>query len=455
LYSEAVSPVVTKEPFNMSFVGVLWRVVQPMITNYIAKQGDSTDSDVLSMSWEVAFNRFEIAVLPDGATSLSQALSVIAPDNSAFGAYEKMLRSNGGDGKDLAGHKLCRVIGADSTLLGFGIVAKPAAAVKGILPIKNAEDVAATASPSEPPVASILSELPESQRAIFQGQNDGFVLCDIAMQSGEIHSQIPVHNGRYIPRGIDVTQIVSVAICKKSEEKIITSTNASVTTHTANTMKIESIPQLEAALGKFESAAAVIDFVKAIQDGSTEYVTKLEAQENLVKNAEAARIENEKRAKELETSLAQVQKQLVEVRAAAEAAEAQQKHSERMAAFDAEFDLDDDDRKFLGSDIKDLDDASFAAYKAKCDKLMAAKKKGKPPAFLKKDDKDADDAKAAAAALIDAEKVKQALASVQPNGDKGAPPHSVTVKSTLTDEFAAAFGDSFKINGKSATELSK
>ncbi len=123
-----------------------------------------------------------------------------------------------------------------------------------------------------------------------------------------------------------------------------------------------------------------------------------------------------------------------------------------MAAFDAEFELDDEDRRFLGSDIKDLDDAAFAAYKSKCDKLMAAKKKGKPPAFLKKDDEEKEKCKAAEEA---AAKIQEALASVVSNGDKGAPPHSVAVNTTLAQEFAAAFGDSLKINGKSAIEPSK
>ena len=46
-----------------------------------------------------------------------------------------------------------------------------------------------------------------------------------------------------------------------------------------------------------------------------------------------------------------------------------------MASFDEEFDLSDEDRKVLATDIKDLNEESFAAYKNKMAVLMKEKNK--------------------------------------------------------------------------------
>ena len=46
-----------------------------------------------------------------------------------------------------------------------------------------------------------------------------------------------------------------------------------------------------------------------------------------------------------------------------------------MASFDEEFDLSDEDRQVLATDIKDLNEESFAAYKNKMAVLMKEKNK--------------------------------------------------------------------------------
>ena len=55
---------------------------------------------------------------------------------------------------------------------------------------------------------------------------------------------------------------------------------------------------------------------------------------------------------------------------------AAERFNERMSAFDAEYELDDESRQVIASDIADLDDDSFAAYKNKMAVFMKNKKKG-------------------------------------------------------------------------------
>lgn len=230
--------------------------------------------------------------------------------------------------------------------------------------------------------------------------------------------------------------------------------------------KITTLSEFESAVSKHEAAAALVDFVKAIQKGSDEYVAKVEATENAAKT-------NEARAKELEAALAKIQAELTEVKAQAEATEATQKFQERMAAFDETFDLDAEDVKLIASDITSLDDTSFAAYMAKCKKLMASKtkaaKKGveDDSAFSAKkkkvenDDSEDDDGdesdkdgkksdkdKASKASDKTKDMIKEALASLIADKNQAITHEPVKVDASIVDEMAEAFGPSVKIDGK-------
>ena len=59
----------------------------------------------------------------------------------------------------------------------------------------------------------------------------------------------------------------------------------------------------------------------------------------------------------------------------AEAKAAEERFTQRMSLFDEKFELDDTDRELIASDIKDLNDESFAEYVEKMKILMSAKDK--------------------------------------------------------------------------------
>lgn len=431
-----------KEPFNMAFAGVIWKAVNPMIAGYISKQKD-TDKEQLSMSWEILFNEYNIGV---GSRNIFEA-RVLTPEDPSFAVYDKKLYSNGGSGKDDKGQEVYRIITGDAILLGYSIVRNPAAEVKGILPIteKSLEESLQNA-------VSPIAELSEDQLNR---------MASIVKES--------IHNDPSEKQSAEPQVTVQE---QKIEEKNQNSTATSVTTNTApKIMKIENLEQLEATLAKHEATAAVVDFVKAIQSASEQFSKDLQAKEDLVKNAEQAKAEleklaqkNEKRAEELEASLAAVRKELAEVRAAQEAAEADRKFQDRMASFDEAFELDAEDRKLIASDIKDLDDAAFDAYAAKCNKLMAAKKKKSKSEMdeekMKEEEEEEEEecekakkAKAAAeaAASEEAAKAKAALASVQEiNGQKVV--NTVVVDEDLKARMASAFGESILIDGKTVAQ---
>jgi hypothetical protein len=57
----------------------------------------------------------------------------------------------------------------------------------------------------------------------------------------------------------------------------------------------------------------------------------------------------------------------------------------RMASFDEEYELSDEDRQILATDIKDLNDETFAAYKNKMTVLMKEKNKAAKKAKMAKE----------------------------------------------------------------------
>ncbi len=428
-------------PFNMSFAGAVWKVIQPLLAKFLRQTGGAQTPDALSMSWEIAFDDYAIAV---GSTNFGEA-RIVNTSDADFKALDKCLYGNGGNGKTKDGQSVSRMITGEAIILGYSIVGNPAAAVKGILPVvtesNTATDTPAAAMTKDQGPMTNESNLAEAFEALRK--NDSEFTKTIKALTEALESAAKNQN----------TQVAATA----SEQKIINTEKTRVTGNTTIPMKIESLKQIEdkwAEIRQLETCASVVDFVKAIQDGSTQYEQKLKDEQTLAQqmksNAEAA----EKRAKELETTLAGVQQQLTELQASQVELERNQKFQERMASFDEQYDLDDEDRQLIASDIKELSDESFASYQKKFAKLAASKKKKAefPP---KKDDKKSDpcDDKKKEMEEEEAKKAKAAIASLTEKPGQTSLPNGATAETTLKDDMFAAFGESFKIGGKSVKQI--
>lgn len=442
-----------KEPFNMAFAGVLWTVINPMLARYIRQQGEAADP--LSMSWEVAFSDYDIGI---GPRDVNKA-RVVPSTDASFGSYDRLLRDNGGDGRDPRGDEVYRIIKGDAIVLGYSIVGNPAAEVKGILPIEKASTgiTVAQTQAVEKALAEInaVFQLSDERQKGFRQELFKLAEADkaLAVSFKDLTDAIANADAATLEAGASVVALTAVveASCKKNEEKNATPSLPSVTPNTAP-MKIESIEQLESALGKHEATAAVVDFVKAIKDASVKFSEEIKAKEDLVKNAELAKAANEERANKLQASVESLKKELDEVKASQEAAEANQKFQERMASFDEEFDLDDEDRQILASQIKNLDDATFETFAKSCKKLMAGKSKAAKKAnpFDKKEKED--DKEGKKEEKEECASVKEALASVKEENGQAALPNGVVAAEDLKAKMAAAFQGSFKINGQTVAE---
>ena len=437
-----------REPFNMAIVGALWKAVNPMLSKYLQMNDDSVGSEALSLSWEIGFTEYDIGM---GSKNLFDA-KIISSDDQNFAAYDRLLTCNGGNGRANNGQLLFRIIKGSPIILGYSIVANPAAEVKGILPItKSAVAENIPENPDNAVPAEVTTIDPnEPKEAIVSSPG-----AEAAAQTSNVTLAAASEN-----------------ISQKSQEKNITPANPRVILNRPKPMDIKTISDIEqnwTEICKMEATASVALIQEAIKKGSEEYVAKLEAEKNLVKAAEEAKASAEKRNAELETAIAEVRKELDEIKQRAVAAELAATYQERMASFEEQFDLDDEDRQIIASDIRELSDEAFEAYAKKSKKLMSGKfKRGDKPTFTKTkdkdktddscgkgtDDKDADDAKAS----VSADEIKQAIASAKDGGSAD----TVVVNSTEVNEdkdlmaqMKSAFAESFKLDGKPLSAAKK
>jgi hypothetical protein len=199
---------------------------------------------------------------------------------------------------------------------------------------------------------------------------------------------------------LDVNTIINNNVMKIQSIKDITDENLKQATASQISDLIEQ--ELKSASEKF--AAEKVSVEQALQAAKEQYGTLLAGQEVLEKEIAALKAS-------LEASEVEKQKIL-----------ANELFNERMSAFDAEYDLDDESRQVIASDIAGLDDDSFAAYKNKMAIFMKNKKKG-----MQKEEKK-EEAKSSATA-------SEVLDEVSEKGEK----KTATIAATSTASDATLF----------------
>lgn len=193
--------------------------------------------------------------------------------------------------------------------------------------------------------------------------------------------------GQVVPLGIGLTtnpaaDVKGVAVAKKEEE-----TNNSlfgykdvidnvITEKISNLMKIEKIEDITNETLKTIEASAVTNFIQEqLKNASEQFSAEKAEKENALKEANekyvALSMENDK----IQEEIAKISKALKDLEDAKAAKDSEEKFNGRMSAFDTEYELDDEDREVLASDIKDLDEEAFSAYYSKMSKIMKNKKK--------------------------------------------------------------------------------
>ena len=324
-----------KEPFYITLGGVIWKIINPQLSNLIEESNDPSSENYMkvSASWELGFDEYDLVLLKDANKNLEDAQFI--SDEKEKDKLSKNLKALGGSGKINNNTYIYRQVLGSVIPLGIGLTANPAADVEGVA-VKD-------------------STLPEINN----------VKTEDNMDEADSSKNLEKNN---------ISQNIENNV---NEEGVI---NRII-------MKIENINQITDELLKQATASSITDFIQEeLKKASETFVAEKNEKDNAIKAAqekyEALSTESEKVKEELEKLKASLAKLEEEKLAKAK----EEAFNVRMASFDEEFELSDEDRQVLAADIKDLNDETFAAYKNKMAVLMKEKNKAAKKAKMDKED---------------------------------------------------------------------
>ena len=309
------------KPFNIALGAVVYRSANKDFVDLIERSADPNDAyyQKISTSWEVGFTDYDIAL---GSTNLNDAK--IISDPKQIEELKTCLKVYGGTGKTKDGLDIFRLIKGKIYPLGIGFTASPAANVKGIY-MKD----------SEPTNVTIVDKRDKELKKVSQS------------------GIIDVTNKKKITMELEnvISELKTLLIEKKFSEEAVASMTST--------------------------------FAEAIKQKDEEYRSDIES----------ARSEKEAIAREhaeLKDSVDSVRSQLVEAQEKIQSFEANQKAQEAIASFnermdiiDQKYALEDSDREFLASELKDLEltEEAFASFQNKLSVLWKSKDKETKAAF--------------------------------------------------------------------------
>lgn len=309
--------IASKKPFNISVGGVVYRLANRDLADSLEQSSDpeSPSYKKISLSFEMGFPTFDLAI---GSNNFYDA--EIIRNQSHVNELKKHLKIYGGDGKTKDGQRIYRVINKDHLPLAVGCTYQPAA----------------------------------------------------KMPLGMITNATPRLNSK------TTISLSTENNLEKKEKPSVTINNQPQNMEKFELFMEEVKATLLANKIKEETAASMTkDFAEQIKVASTEYVAQ-------VGEAKAAKEKAEKETAEIKESLATQAKELADTKASLEKIQAQANEkaaaelfSARMDELNTEYDLDDEDRAALASEIKTLDATpeSFAAFKKKMNPFMKDKSK--------------------------------------------------------------------------------
>ena len=196
-----------------------------------------------------------------------------------------------------------------------------------------------------------------------------------------------------VPLGIGLTEnpaadVVGVAVKVKQDEKNIQEQNKSSETEESSSQieeknvtihkevivmdKLTDIKQItDESLKAGEVKASVItDFIEnQLQEASEKFVEQKQEVETKLKAAEESQTQ-------MTAEFESVKKELEEIKEAQAIKAAEDLFNQRMAAFDSEYELDDEHRSIIASDIKGMSEEDFEAYAKKMEVLLSRQKYG-------------------------------------------------------------------------------
>jgi hypothetical protein len=213
-----------------------------------------------------------------------------------------------------------------------------------------------------------------------------------------------------------------------------------------NIMKIESIKDITDESLKETSASAVADFIESeLKKASEEFSEEKGAYEKQLEEAKENGETLSKEHEELKEKLVSVEKSLAELEQEKQKRETQQRFNERMSGLDEEYELNDEDREVIASDIKDMNNEDFETYSKKLSILLKEKNK---EVLAKKETEEKQEAEkqqkeVKASEVVEEQETATSIESVveeaQQEDEEGIPNSTTAEEETLAEKYKKAF----------------
>jgi hypothetical protein len=303
-------------PFNITLGGVIWKIVNSDLAELIEDSGDPTNENYqkISASWELGFSDYHLVVLGEEEKNIENGEIISDPEK--ISKMQANLKALGGNGETEEGKFVYRKVVEQVVPLGIGLTESPAADVKGVAVIKEVEEEGVVKS----------SEADETE-----------------------------------PKQADNTSLSDVDNVNIEKDVV---------------MKITSLKDINDESLKTLEASAVHDFIQEeIRKESERFATEKAEKEQAIKESGEKLETISEDYNKVKEELDKVSTDLKTLEAEKAAKEADELFNQRMASFDEEYELSDEDRKVIASDIKELDENNFNSYNEKMTVLLRDKNK--------------------------------------------------------------------------------
>ena len=199
------------------------------------------------------------------------------------------------------------------------------------------------------------------------------------------------------------------------------------------------------------TASLLADFIEEeLRKANELYASEIEEKESAITELQEQQVKLSTESKETEKALENVQAELTTLKEEKAAKEAEETFNMRMSQMDEEYELTDEDREVIATDVKDLDDENFSNYLKKMGVLL--RNKNKQVLAEAKATAEAEDAEKATE--VDAEATKEEVEVQQEQSEEivdevleeaeadaqEIPASSEAQDETLYDKYKNAFG---------------
>lgn len=383
--------------FNVGIRGYIWKkTTQEKLLNFIinSTNPESENYNKVSLSFEYSFDYYDIVKYNNG---------VIEIPEEEMANYEKYLRHNKGKGVDEEGNRIVRRIRGEQFGSGAGLVSIPAAEVSGITILDEPKEIA--------------EENDEDDEDDTENDDASQKTADLP-QKENISVNYSKDLKNFMPKTLEELKANWDELAKKPEEAF-----ASVASFIADSIRDKSA-EFEASLKEKEEAKTQAE--KAVED--------------LKASLEAAQNELKAQKEQFES----VSKEVAEIKKGQEIAAKQERFNNRMAEFDAIFDLDDEDRSFIKDELLNLDEEAYAAYKGKMQKIMKEKTKAYK-ADVKEKVKAVCEKKGIKASLESSD-ISEVFASLEVTTPSAGVTTGIEPNTNLKKDLKAAFSKNIKVS---------